>query len=99
MLGVAAGGQPSLLRKMADNFAWIIDTWGHIPNGSRTYYLSHPQQSVFALMVELFEKGGVNAVRRYLKQLKCEYAFWMVPTALCPMRRIAMWLCWKAARY
>nr|WP_324131426.1 alpha,alpha-trehalase TreF [Erwinia psidii] len=77
MLGFTAGGQTDLLRQMADNFAWMIDTWGHIPNGNRTYYLSRSQPPVFALMVELFEKDGVNEAHRYLKQLKREYQFWM----------------------
>ena len=77
MLGFAAGGQNALLRQMADNFAWMIDTYGHIPNGNRTYYLSRSQPPVFALMVELFEKDGVSKAHRYLRQLKREYAFWM----------------------
>ena len=37
---------------MADNFAWMIEIYGHIPNGNRTYYLSRSQPPVFALMVE-----------------------------------------------
>ena len=77
MLGFAAAGQTDLLRHMADNFAWMIDTYGHIPNGNRTYYLSRSQPPVFALMVELFEKDGVSHAHHYLKQLKKEYAFWM----------------------
>ncbi|MEW5290856.1 alpha,alpha-trehalase TreF [Erwinia papayae] len=77
MLGFAASGQTGLLRQMADNFAWMIDTYGHIPNGNRTYYLSRSQPPVFAMMVELFEKDGVNEAHRYLRQLKREYEFWM----------------------
>ncbi|WP_428946210.1 alpha,alpha-trehalase TreF [Pantoea sp. FN060301] len=77
MLGFAASGRNDLLHNMADNFAWMIDTYGHIPNGNRTYYLSRSQPPVFALMVELFEKDGVNKAQRYLRHLKREYAFWM----------------------
>ena len=62
---------------MADNFAWMIENYGHIPNGNRTYYLSRSQPPVFALMVELFEEDGVRGARRYLDHLKMEYAFWM----------------------
>lgn len=37
----------------------MIEIYGHIPNGNRTYYLSRSQPLVFALMVELFgEKMG-----------------------------------------
>ncbi|WP_338049333.1 alpha,alpha-trehalase TreF [Pantoea coffeiphila] len=77
MLGFAAAGRCDLLRNMADNFAWMIDRYGHIPNGNRTYYLSRSQPPVFAMMVELFEKNGVNEAQRYLRHLKSEYAFWM----------------------
>lgn len=56
MLGFAAAGRGELMRSMADNFAWMIDKYGHIPNGNRTYYLSRSQPPVFAMMVELFER-------------------------------------------
>ncbi|MFC3395394.1 alpha,alpha-trehalase [Brenneria rubrifaciens] len=77
MLGLAESGRDDLLRCMADNFAWMIETYGHIPNGNRTYYLSRSQPPVFALMVELFEEDGVRGARRYLDHLLKEYAFWM----------------------
>lgn len=77
MLGTAESGREDLLKCMADNFAWMIENYGHIPNGNRTYYLSRSQPPVFALMVELFEEDGVRGARRYLDHLKMEYAFWM----------------------
>lgn len=77
MLGLAESGRNDLLRCMADNFAWMIENYGHIPNGNRTYYLSRSQPPVFALMVELFEEDGVRGARRYLDHLLMEYAFWM----------------------
>lgn len=77
MLGLAESGREDLLKCMADNFAWMIERYGHIPNGNRTYYLSRSQPPVFALMVELFEEDGVRGARRYLDHLKMEYDFWM----------------------
>ncbi len=77
MLGLAESGREDLLRCMADNFAWMIERYGHIPNGNRTYYLSRSQPPVFALMVELFEEDGVRGARRYLEHLMMEYQFWM----------------------
>lgn len=77
MLGLAESGREDLLKCMADNFAWMIENYGHIPNGNRTYYLSRSQPPAFALMVELFEEDGVRGARRYLDHLKMEYAFWM----------------------
>lgn len=77
MLGLAESGRHDLLRAMADNFAWLIDAYGHVPNGNRTYYLSRSQPPVFALMVNLFEQHGVCAALRYLPQLRREHAWWM----------------------
>lgn len=71
-------GGSELIRHMADNFAWMIDTLGFIPNGSRSYYLSRSQPPFFAYMVELLvEREGPSAWGRYLPALEKEYAFWM----------------------
>lgn len=77
MLGLEESGQHRLLRHMADNFAYLIDTYGHVPNGNRSYYLSRSQPPVFALMTDLFEESGVHRASDYLPQLRAEYAFWM----------------------
>ncbi len=77
MQGLAASGRRDLLRDMADNFAWLIDHYGHVPNGNRSYYLSRSQPPVFALMVELFERHGVREALPYLPRLRREHEFWM----------------------
>lgn len=77
MLGLAESGRHDLLHSMAANFAYLIDTYGHIPNGNRTYYLSRSQPPVFALMVELFEDRGVCEAIEWLPQLCKEYDYWM----------------------
>jgi alpha,alpha-trehalase len=77
MVGLAESGRVDLLRSMADNFAYLIDTFGHVPNGNRSYYLSRSQPPLFALMVELFETHGIGPALRYLPRLKAEHAFWM----------------------
>lgn len=77
MLGLAESGRHDLLRAMAANFAFLIDHWGHVPNGNRTYYLSRSQPPVFALMVELFEQHGVAQALTFLPQLRREHAWWM----------------------
>ncbi len=94
MLGLAESGREDLLKCMADNFAWMIENYGHIPNGNRTYYLSRSQPPVFALMVELFEEDGVRGARRYLDHLKMEYAFWMDGAeSLIPNQALSAMLC------
>jgi alpha,alpha-trehalase len=77
MVGLVESGRPDLLRTMADNFAYLIDTYGHVPNGNRSYYLSRSQPPVFALMVDLFETHGIGPALRYLPRLRAEHAFWM----------------------
>ncbi|MGY0558579.1 alpha,alpha-trehalase TreF [Lysobacter sp. A421] len=77
MLGLAASGRRDLLRHMADNFAFLIDSYGHVPNGNRSYYLSRSQPPVFALMTELFEEQGVRSALAYLPRLRREHAYWM----------------------
>lgn len=76
MLGLDESGHCELLRSMADNFAYLIDTYGHVPNGNRSYYLSRSQPPVFALMTDLFEESGVHRANDYLPQLRKEHAFW-----------------------
>ncbi|WP_335944176.1 alpha,alpha-trehalase TreA [Pseudomonas sp. G166] len=78
MLGLEQSGEKARVRQMTDNFAYMIDTYGHIPNGNRTYYLSRSQPPFFAYMVELQAHiEGEQAYGRYLPQLQKEYAYWM----------------------
>jgi alpha,alpha-trehalase len=78
MLGLQASGEHELVTDMITNFAFLIDQWGHVPNGNRTYYLSRSQPPFFAAMVELEAKHrGDSAYLKRLPQLKREYAFWM----------------------
>ncbi|KTT49945.1 trehalase, partial [Pseudomonas oryzihabitans] len=78
MLGLAKDGERGRVRDMVDNFAYEIDTYGHIPNGNRSYYLSRSQPPFFAYMVDLQASlEGDSAYRRYLPELQKEYAYWM----------------------
>ncbi len=43
MLGLAADGRQDAVENMVDDFGGLIDRYGHIPNGARTYYLSRSQ--------------------------------------------------------
>ncbi|SRR5579885_1340806 len=76
-LGLAASGRFDLLQAMADNFAYLIDAYGHVPNGNRTYYLSRSQPPLFAFIVELFEQHAVRRALQYLPMLYREHAYWM----------------------
>ena len=78
MLGLAESGRRDLLEEMAKNFADLMDTYGHAPNGTRSYYLSRSQPPFFFEMVGLLSPSDpAAAFARYLPELKAEYAYWM----------------------
>jgi alpha,alpha-trehalase len=78
MLGLERSGRSDLVDAMLENFAHLIDRFGHIPNGNRSYYLSRSQPPFFSHMVELVaERGGPGVYARYAAQLRREHAFWM----------------------
>jgi len=78
MLGLAESGRKDLVDGMVRDFAYMIDTFGHVPNGARSYYLSRSQPPFFYAMVGLLSpKDPAAAFASYLPQLRREYAFWM----------------------
>lgn len=78
MLGLQVAKRVDLIESMVNNFAYLIDEFGFIPNGNRTYFLSRSQPPFFSLMVELLsEEKGKEVLLKYLPQLEKEYAFWM----------------------
>ncbi len=82
MLGLEESGRHDLVLDMVRDFAYLIDAYGHVPNGTRTYYLSRSQPPFFFAMVALLEPAAPGkAFARYLPQLKHEYAFWMADAA------------------
>ncbi|WP_225425793.1 alpha,alpha-trehalase TreF [Pelagerythrobacter rhizovicinus] len=77
MLGFGDAQRP-LKRAMVDNFAHLLRTFGRIPNGNRTYYLSRSQPPFFFKMVELTnQEAPAKAFAAYLPELKAEHRFWM----------------------
>ena len=78
MLGLVESGRHDLVEHMVRNFAYLIDTYGHVPNGTRSYYLSRSQPPFFYAMVGLLSiEDPAASYARYLPQLRREYAFWM----------------------
>lgn len=78
MLGLQEAGRYDVIEHMVDNFAWLLDKYGLIPNGNRTYYLTRSQPPFFSLMVEMLaEQKGDSVMLTYLPQLLKEYNFWI----------------------
>ncbi|MBD0374432.1 MAG: alpha,alpha-trehalase TreA [Flavisolibacter sp.] len=82
MLGLKESGEAGVIEDMIKNFAYLIQTYGHIPNGNRSYYLSRSQPPFFALMVDLLAGiKGSSVYTTYKNELKQEYDYWMDRTA------------------
>jgi alpha,alpha-trehalase len=78
MLGLKASNRIDVMENMVANFAALIDIYGHIPNGNRSYYLSRSQPPFFTPMVQLLsEVKGEQVLLQYLPQIEKEYQFWM----------------------
>lgn len=79
MLGLKVSGKADLIESMVANFAHLINTVGHIPNGNRTYFLSRSQPPFFAKMVELLAevKQDEGILEKYIPEMLMEYLFWV----------------------
>ena len=79
MLGLVADNRIAEVEKIVDNFAFLLDKYGFIPNGNRSYYLTRSQPPFFACMVQLLATvRGDEVYKKYLPALEKEYAFWML---------------------
>ncbi len=78
MLGLDEDNEIETIRNSVDNFSYLIDTYGFIPNGNRSYYLSRSQPPFYSLMVGvLAEEEGEQTLVKYIHYLQKEYDFWM----------------------
>ncbi len=81
MLGLRESGREDLIESMVDNMAFLVDRYGLIPNGNRSYYLTRSQPPFFAVMVELLAaKAGDRAYEKYLPALRAEHRYWLDET-------------------
>jgi alpha,alpha-trehalase len=70
ILGLKESGRQDLIKGMIGNFSHLLNTYGFIPNGNRTYYLTRSQPPFYALMV-------ADSPAIYQRELLLEYGFWM----------------------
>lgn len=77
MLGVKRDGRLDLLEGMIDDFTSLIERYGHIPNGTRSYYLSRSQPPFYYAMVGLSDAPARPVRLRRLRAMRAEHAFWM----------------------
>lgn len=77
MLGLGLSGRQDLVEDMIVNMGSLIDRYGHIPNGSRSYYLSRSHPPVFHLAAALSHDQSREARAQRLDWMRAEHCFWM----------------------
>ncbi len=77
--GLLVSGREDLARDNLIDFMYMINTYGLIPNGSRTYYLNRSQPAFFGMMVRDYYKstGDKEFLADAYRALVKEYDFWM----------------------
>jgi alpha,alpha-trehalase len=76
--GLAPLDYTDQVENLVKNFASLIDRFGYIPNGNRTYYLGRSQPPFFAFLLNLLHRyQGIDTAIQYLSHLEAEYEFWM----------------------
>ncbi|XP_073416814.1 trehalase [Dendrobates tinctorius] len=66
-------------RGMIENFLYMVDSYGFIPNGGRVYYLNRSQPPFLTLMMESYmaTRNDETFLRNNINILEKEYNFWM----------------------
>ncbi len=77
MEGLRVSKRDELFGHMLKNFAFLLDSIGFIPNGTRTYYETRSQPPFFSLMVETGALENEEIYQQYLPALEKEYTYWM----------------------
>ena len=75
--GLLAAGRRDLAKNMVDNFAFLLDSIGFIPNGTRDYYQTRSQPPFFSLMVSALARDTTDMSLYYAPELAAEYTFFM----------------------
>ncbi|MCB0373787.1 MAG: trehalase, partial [Muricauda sp.] len=77
MEGLLVDNQDEVAKSMVDNFAFLIDSLGFIPNGTRDYYNTRSQPPYFALMVDAISRKDEGLLIKHLPAIEKEYRYWM----------------------
>ena len=76
-LGLVRSGRHDLVEDMIANMGRLLDQFGRIPNGTRTYYLGRSHPPVFYLIAGLSQDWSAAARRRRLEWMRIEHRFWI----------------------
>jgi alpha,alpha-trehalase len=79
-LGLVESGNIALAESMLSNFLDLQSSYGCIPNGNRSYYLSRSQPPILGLLVDLllpFQTDKQQFITTHIIAIEAEYKFWM----------------------
>nr|XP_020650481.1 trehalase [Pogona vitticeps] len=76
--GLLLSNMTATAEGMIKNFIYLVDKFGHIPNGGRVYYEQRSQPPFLTLMVESYLRHTNNTdfLRENIGLLEAEYRFW-----------------------
>lgn len=77
MLGLIRDGERDLATGIVDAMTDLIERYGYVPNGTRSYYLGRSQPPLYYLMVGLLDDPDPTVMARRLAAMKREHAWWM----------------------
>lgn len=77
MLGLLRDGRRDLANGIVDAMTDLIERFGYVPNGTRTYYLGRSQPPLYYRMVALLGDADAEVKQRRVAAMKREHAWWM----------------------
>lgn len=77
--GLVRDGRLDLAKNNTEDMLYLVDRYGYMPNGSRTWYLNRSQPPFLCMMVDrIFEQTeDTNWLAGAFTTLQKEYDFWM----------------------
>ena len=77
LLGLLRDGERALAEGIVDAMTELIETYGYVPNGTRSYYLGRSQPPLYHRMVALLDDRRPAVAARRFATMKREYGWWM----------------------
>ena len=77
LLALLDAGEQIRVEDAIVNFGSLLDRFGHIPNGTRSYYLGRSHPPVFYLVAQLSNDASDGSRQQRLDWMRAEHRFWM----------------------
>ncbi|XP_075765691.1 trehalase isoform X2 [Pelodiscus sinensis] len=76
--GLLISEMTTTAKGMIKNFLYLVERYGHIPNGGRVYYLRRSQPPFLTLMMDAYlaHTNDTEFLRENIHLLEMEYEFW-----------------------